>query len=135
MPTQIIFCMKEKHQKKISSHRWFFNAFGTMLQPNVCVLLDVETRPENKSIYHLWKAFDMNSNVAGACGEIAVYKGKRWLGLLNHLGMCAFVCCVHSVNCCLVAAQNFECKITNILDKPTESLFGYISVLVSPFNY
>ncbi len=30
-----------------------------------------------------------------------------------------------------VAAQNFEYKITNILDKPTESLFGYISVLVS----
>ena len=30
-----------------------------------------------------------------------------------------------------VAAQNFEYKISNILDKPTESLFGYISVLVS----
>ena len=134
VPTQIIFCMKEKNQKKINSHRWFFNAFGTMLQPNVCVLLDVGTRPENKSIYHLWKAFDMNSNVAGACGEIAVYKGKRWLGLLNPLGMCASVCCAHSVNCCLVAAQNFEYKITNILDKPTESLFGYISVLVSLFN-
>jgi chitin synthase len=29
-----------------------------------------------------------------------------------------------------VAAQNFEYKISNILDKPTESLFGYISVLV-----
>ena len=57
-----------------------------MLQPNVCVLLDVGTRPGNKSIYHLWKAFDVNSNVAGACGEIAVYKGKRWLGLLNPLG-------------------------------------------------
>ena len=29
-----------------------------------------------------------------------------------------------------MAAQNFEYKITNTLDKPTESLFGYISVLV-----
>lgn len=30
-----------------------------------------------------------------------------------------------------VAAQNFEYKISCILDKPTESMFGYISVLVS----
>lgn len=105
VPTQIIFCMKEKNQKKINSHRWFFNAFGSMLQvsllhasclvcetdmcdsqPNVCVLLDVGTRPKRKSIYHLWKAFDLNSNVAGACGEIAAYKGKNWSALLNPLG-------------------------------------------------
>jgi hypothetical protein len=29
----------------------------------------------------------------------------------------------------LVAAQNFEYKMSNILDKPLESIFGYISVL------
>ena len=86
VPVQIIFCLKEKNQKKINSHRWVFNAFGSLLQPNVCVLLDVGTRPGSKSIYHLWKAFDVNSNVAGACGEIAVYKGKQWRGLLNPLG-------------------------------------------------
>ncbi|KAG6920226.1 hypothetical protein DXG01_004995 [Tephrocybe rancida] len=85
--TQIIFCMKEKNQKKINSHRWFFNAFGPMLQPNVCVLLDVGTRPGNNSIYRLWKAFDVNSSVGGACGEISTYKGKNWSLLLNPLDL------------------------------------------------
>ena len=83
---QIIFCLKEKNQKKINSHRWFFNAFGPILQPNVCVLLDVGTMPGPGSIYHLWKAFDINSNVGGACGEIVALKGTYWEKLLNPLG-------------------------------------------------
>jgi chitin synthase len=76
VPCQMIFCLKEKNQKKLNSHRWFFNAFGKALNPNVCILLDVGTRPAGTSLYHLWKAFDTNSNVAGACGEIIAMKGK-----------------------------------------------------------
>ena len=38
VPTQIIFCMKEKNQKKINSHRWFFNAFASLLQVSPGVL-------------------------------------------------------------------------------------------------
>lgn len=48
VPTQIIFCMKEKNQKKINSHRWFFNAFAPMLQVSYditdnCVELSVSS--------------------------------------------------------------------------------------------
>ena len=86
VPVQIIFVVKAKNQKKINSHRWFFNAFGPILQPNVCVLLDVGTMPGPTSIYHLWKAFDINSNVGGACGEIVALKGKYGRNMLNPLG-------------------------------------------------
>ncbi|KAH9011374.1 chitin synthase-domain-containing protein [Lactarius pseudohatsudake] len=40
VPVQIAVCLKEKHQTKINSHRWFFYAFGPILQLNVCFALD-----------------------------------------------------------------------------------------------
>jgi chitin synthase len=72
--------------------------------------------------------------VGGACGEIAVDVGKGCSNIVNPL----------------VAAQNFEYKMSNILDKvssflchaaissiaakSTESIFGFISVLPGAFS-
>ncbi|CAG8515161.1 12896_t:CDS:2 [Dentiscutata heterogama] len=117
-PVQILFCLKEKNAKKLNSHRWFFNAFAAQLKPNVCILLDVGTKPSSTSIYHLWKAFDRDPGVGGACGEIKAELGTGCLNLVNPL----------------VASQNFEYKMSNILDKPLESVFGYISVLPGAFS-
>lgn len=83
-PVQFIFCLKQDNEKKINSHRWLFNAFGKILQPEVCVLLDAGTKPGKRSIYHLWKSFFNDPNLGGACGEIHAMldKGKK---LLNPL--------------------------------------------------
>ncbi|KAH9021478.1 chitin synthase-domain-containing protein [Lactarius pseudohatsudake] len=62
VPVQIAVCLKEKHQTKINSHRWFFYAFGPILQLN---------------------AFNISSNIGGACGEILAFKGKYGQTQLN----------------------------------------------------
>ncbi|KAK9465692.1 chitin synthase-domain-containing protein [Lipomyces arxii] len=117
-PVQMLFCVKEKNAKKINSHRWFFDAFSPILSPNVCVLLDAGTKPGADSLYHLWYEFYKDPSVGGACGEIRADLGKNLRNLINPL----------------VAAQNFEYKMSNILDKPLESAFGFISVLPGAFS-
>ena len=135
VPVQIIFCLKEKNQKKINSHRWFFNAFGPILNPNVCVLLDVGTRPGVTSIYHLWKVSRTEFKTRCVCTDVSgrlsiltqmsevlvarlLHSRASGGGIYSTLSVRITILFRSIAHSSLVAAQNFEYKMSNILDKP-----------------
>ncbi|KAJ6151499.1 Chitin synthase C [Penicillium chermesinum] len=109
-PVQMILCLKQQSSSKINSHRWIFNGLCRMLTPEIVILLDAGTKPGRQSFLSLWQAFFNDENLGGSCGEIHAIQNKK--NFLNPF----------------VAAQNFEYKKRNLLDKPLESVFGHVSL-------
>jgi hypothetical protein len=77
-------------------------------QPEACILIDAGTKPATNAIYHLWDAFKQDENVGGCCGELYPMIGEGLVGkkLLNPL----------------VAMQNFEYKVSNMLGESVRLL-------------
>lgn len=116
LPVQTIFALKETKSSKLKSHHWYFNAFAEQIQPEYTAIMDVGTLLTKSALYHLLFAFERNHQIGGACGQISVE--KPFENLSNWV----------------ISAQNFEYKISNILDKSLESCFGFISVLPGAFS-
>ncbi|KAG7758698.1 hypothetical protein KL947_002367 [Ogataea haglerorum] len=141
VPVQMMFLLKEKNKQKINSHRWAFNFLCPNLNPKIVCLLDVGTEPGPDSIYKLWQAFK-DPQVGGACGEIRAMLGKKTSpndegSVVEKLGRWV-VRTFSDLKCVvlnpLTAAQNFEYKLSNILGKPMESAFGFVTVLPGAFS-
>lgn len=73
------------------------------------------TKPFENSLYQFWRHFDGNKKLGGVCGEIIVeVKGSWFLRRLINLWTDP-----------LLAAQNFEYKMANILDKVDQLPFYF----------
>jgi chitin synthase len=82
------FAIKHRNDGKINSHKWFFNALAQMLDPEVCLMLDIGTRPLSGSLSKLYKYMAAHNNCGGCCGEIEVDLAGK-MGFWPYLLRCA----------------------------------------------
>ncbi|KAJ5740494.1 Chitin synthase C [Penicillium malachiteum] len=119
-PIQMILCcIKQRSTGKVNSHRWIFNGFCRILNPEVVVLLDTGTKPPRKSLLALWQSFYNDKSLGAAYGEVT----SSINGNLDYLNP-------------YVAAQTFAYEKDNVLEKPLESTLGYVTGgLFSAYRY
>ena len=120
----IHFMIKHSNKGKIESHKWFFKGFCEYMQPEFAQILDCGSIPLWNSISHLVMHMETYPNVGGSCGEIECL-------LLEKTETGQQVSFVESV---ILRAQYVEYKVSHYLDKATESLFGFVSVLPGAFS-
>ncbi|KNB02387.1 chitin synthase [Fusarium oxysporum f. sp. lycopersici 4287] len=65
-PVQMIFCLKQKNTKKINSHRWLFNAFGRILNP------------EGNRWYEHFQEEHVLGEDRILCFELVAKAGQKW---------------------------------------------------------
>ena len=67
-----MFCVKQRNDGKINSHKWFFQGICKFLKPKFCFLLDIGTRPDHYAVQKLYQYMIRNKQAGGVCGEIEV---------------------------------------------------------------
>ena len=63
------FALKQRNDGKINSHKWFYQGICQYLNPDLCMMLDIGTRPAKHSVYKLYKYMRKHRSCGGCCGE------------------------------------------------------------------
>ena len=110
---QVIFASKTKNKGKLDSHCWYFDALAYLIQPEYCVLFDAGTRPLPSALKFTCQHFQRYPNVGALTGELRVERPYRTF---------------------LASVQFCEWKVSHLLQKPIESVCGFLTVLPGAFS-
>ena len=113
-PLSIIFCVKHHTKRKLNTHLWFFGGFCSLFQPKYVMMLDVGVTPLPRSLFYLYEALECDLNLAGCCGELKALNPNYWRRL--------------------IPPQAAEYKFFHMLDKASESVLGFVTVLPVGFS-
>lgn len=113
-PLQVIFALKARNGGKLNSHLWLLSAVVPQLNPKYVIMIDVGTRPADTAIAALIREMELDPKIGACAGEITV-RNLKYFNVLQ-------------------SAQAFEYKLSHILSKAAESVWGYVSVLPGAFS-
>ena len=120
----IHFIIKHRNQGKIESHKWFFKGFCHYTNPVFAQIIDCGSIPLWNSISYIIMHMECFPHVGGSCGEIECIVPEK---KEDHSEIDFF-------EGAIIRAQYVEYKVSHYLDKATESLFGFVSVLPGAFS-
>ena len=102
-----------KHQSKglLHSQLWLMTGFAEHLQPTYLLAMDIDVEPTAGSLNHMVEAFD-NPSVVAVCGEL---EARTQLNIVS-------------------LSQWFEYKMSYVMSKRIENLYGHVSSLSPAFS-
>ncbi|EAR99425.3 chitin synthase (macronuclear) [Tetrahymena thermophila SB210] len=137
----IFHCVKYQNGGKLSSHLWFFSGFCELFQPSYTILLDCGLVPDEKALFNMFLAFETDKNIGGVCGfmgikfqDVYTDAGQRKDEYKRAQPQIDFLSDLFQKIFDVQKAQMYEYNMGHFIDKPFESLFGYIQVLPGAFS-
>ena len=86
--------------------RWLYQAFGQLLDPEICIQLEVGSKPRPNCILEMWRAFHHNKDLGAAYGKVRVLTGTYGHKILNPF----------------IASHRFQDEISTVFPRPFDSL-------------
>lgn len=71
----MFFCFKYYNGQKLDSHKWFLKGFCRLVKSvKYFAFIDCGTKPEKDSLFKLYRAMVGDSQIAGVCGYMSLYR-------------------------------------------------------------